>query len=77
MWRRIKAVYARIKAIGRRVQHRAVRVGLVMIYVVGFGATRLYASVFHRALLHPPRGESAWRPAEQYNFDPEEAQRQS
>ena len=70
--RTYRAIRDRTRAVGRWLQARLLVVSLVLIYLLGLGLARLYASVFRRELLASARPEdSPWLPAEDYGFDPE------
>lgn len=70
---RIKDVSTRL---GRRVQHVVLVVLLFGLYYVGFGLTRLLATVFYRRYLRlfdgPSEAESYWIEAKGYSSDPDE-----
>ena len=69
----------RVRAIGRRVQARALQVLLVVLYAAGFGAVRLWLALFQRRVLAGPDPHAAtfWRPVEPRAFDPAASRRQS
>lgn len=80
---RLRLLINRLKAAGRRVQALALRVLLVLLYLVGFGITRLYMTLFRRDLLGfverggGAAGASLWLPAKGYGLAPEERRSQS
>lgn len=69
----LKAIYARIKAVGRRVQARAVIAGLWLLYWLGFGPVRLLMVLFRNDRLRdvPADAPSFWLevPADDYDLD--------
>jgi hypothetical protein len=69
----LKAIYARIKAVGRRVQAKAVIAGLWLLYWLGFGPVRALMVLFRSARLHdvPADAPTFWLdvPAADYNLD--------
>jgi hypothetical protein len=75
----LKAIYARIKAIGRRVQARAVIVGLWSLYWLGFGPVKLLMTLFRRDLLDEgdPQAPSFWLEASPADYDPAQLEHQS
>jgi hypothetical protein len=75
----MKNLIARIRRFGRRVQAVALRAALWLVYLVVLGVTRLWAALFHRALLAaaPADAPSYWITAEGYATDPAERGRQS
>ena len=76
---RIKAIYARIKAVGRRVQARAVVAGLAVLYLTGMGVAKLHLLVFRRSLLRPPPADadSFWLPSSVGSYPLDKSLRQS
>lgn len=75
----LRRVINRLKAFGRRVQGRLVTAGLAVLYLFGFGVTKLWVSVFHRRrLTHRPRSEGTyWVEASGHAFDVNAGDRQS
>ena len=76
---RIKAIYNRIKAVGRRVQAKAIVAGLAVLYVTSFGLAKLHLLVFRRALLAPPPddADSYWLPSSIGDYSLDNTHRQS
>ncbi len=76
---RIKAIYARIKAVGRRVQAKAVVAGLAVLYMGAFGWAKLHLLLFRRKLLAPPPddAESYWLPSSIGTYPLDKTTRQS
>lgn len=66
----LKARFARLKAVGRRIQARALSAGLWLLYVVGFGATWPLVRMFRpRMLTCDPEAPPRWEPADTYAWD--------
>ncbi len=75
----LKAIYGRIKAIGRRVQARAVIVGLWLLYWLGLGPVRLVMALFRRDLLTSvdPDAPTFWLEVSPQDYDPSQLPHQS
>ena len=69
----------KIQAFGRRVQARVVHYALLLLYVFGIGAARLWAALFHRKLLQPPteNQDSLWLEVKMPEFNEIESLKQS
>jgi hypothetical protein len=76
---RLKAIFERIKAVGRRVQARAVIAGLWLLYRLGFGPVKLLMAVFRPELLEEgdPDAPSFWIEASPEDYDPAQLEFQS
>jgi len=68
----LKAIYRRIKAVGRRVQARAIIAGLWLLYWLGFGPVKLLMALFRRDLLAAgdPDAPSFWLEVPPADYDP-------
>ncbi len=75
----MRKLRALLQAVIRKVQWALMGVLLFFLYVVGFGATFLFATVFNRRLLKAPRGGegTSWVGAEGYDPDMDDAVRQT
>ncbi len=75
----LKRIYARIKAVGRRVQARAVIVGLWLLYWTGFGPVRVLMGIVRRDLLEEsdPDAASFWLEVPALDYDPSQLEHQS
>jgi hypothetical protein len=75
----LEAIYARIKAVGRRVQARAVIGGLWILYWLGFGAVRVLVGLFRRDLLQrvSPDAPSFWLEVPRGDYDLDQLSQQS
>lgn len=64
-----------VRAYIRVVQKILITILLVLLYTVGIGLTRLFATVFYRRILRdrPAAPDSSWEPAEDYTVDREGA----
>lgn len=67
------------KRLGRKIQTLVVQFLLAFLYLIGFGLTKLWISVFHRGAFGSGKREtvSFWLPAENHAFDSHDSDRQS
>lgn len=77
--KRIRALYERVRSVGRRVQALAVIVALWLLYTLGFGLTRVFMRLLGRRVqpAEHAQEDTCWQVAEGYGFDEEEWRRQS
>ena len=68
-----------LRAVIQKVQSGLMFVLLLVLYLVGFGITYLFAALFSRRLLKPalPTERSFWANAEGYRPDKDDALRQT
>ncbi len=69
---KLAAIYRRIKALGRRVQAKAVIAGLWLLYWLGFPTVKLLMMLFRRDLLTAgdPDAPSFWLEVPPSDYDP-------
>lgn len=75
---RFRRLRDRMRAAGAVLQKRFAQVALVFIYLFGFGLMKVWALVFHRALVRPSGAKgSLWLKTLDHEFDAAESERQS
>ena len=75
----IKKLFKAAKKLGRKIQRLLVQLLLALLYLIGFGLTKLWISVFRRGLFSSGKKESVsfWLPAKDHAFDSHDSDRQS